>query len=394
MTKQNRRNYRRIIKKTITRILIKHGPSVSRKVILVLVAFGLLIITLSIGPYFKRDLTTTVTAATESLSFSLIRGLESSWILPPGEFLGEFRDDVDFRSSSTKCPIQSEGIPIEDFAHQYLCAYPESTRLVVTGSADVSLDVTPDGHWSMAIVGTDDSNFLLELRDSEDRLLTTATRAEEFRFGAKLREGGLAGKDADSIRIAIVAASGVIGSHVHYAARIDNVPSDFWQPMLLAGDVTTFGINHPGHGKYRIHSERLDTGDIIQIDTERNIFGQESDDTIWGVASIERQTVLLSGVTEVDQFVIHAVLQTTHRDLSVKRFGSPTGHKIMAPVWSIISRWPNGQQYWVLLISVVLILTFGLQLGDSIRDIRSEKRNKRKKHKKHKKRKKKEDAKS
>jgi hypothetical protein len=243
----------------------------------------------------------------------------------------------------------------------------------------------------LAVTGKSETDFSVEVKDAEDDVLTAATYPQEFRFSTLLGEPNIAGTGLESIRIAITAASGVIGSHVHHASGIDNGPSDFWQPMLLAGDVTEFGLNHPGLGKYQIHSERLDTGDIIQIESQKDDVDEEFDDMIWGVASIEKRVVLLSGATEVDQFVIHVVFQTTHRDLRVVRFGSPIGHQIKAPVWSIISRWPNGQQYWVLLISVVLILTFGLQLGDSIRNRRSKKRKKRKKHKQ---RKRKEDARS
>ena len=376
--KPSKPSFWQVITKTLKRFLVNYGALINYASALVLLVYLFLLLSLSIWPFFARDLTTTVTTATESLSFSLT-GIESSWVLPPGDFLGQFPEDAKLRELPTKCDKNSGEITIKYFAHLYLCTYLESTRLVVTGPANVSLEVTPDGLLSMKIVATEESDFLLELRNSEDQLLTTVTYPEEFRFSTTLRQPDVAGTEPESIRIAIIAASGVIGSQVHYASRINNSPGDFWQPMLLAGDVTTFGLNHPSQGKYQILSERLDTGDIIQIDTQKNIFGNAPDAMIWGLASIEKRVVLMSGATEVNQFAIHAVLQTTHRVLGVTRFGSPTGHEIRASFWAIISKWPNGQQYWVFVISVVLILTFGLQLRETIRD---KKKKKRKKHKK------------
>jgi len=373
---------RRIYRKS-KRVLVKFGPHVAHVIFLILLITSASFLIYAILPFPARDLTTTVTTATESLSFSLKKGMPLSWVLPPGEFLGKFRDDDDPQAQLGICKNQLDDIPYVEPV--YLCNYPKPTRLVVDGPADVTLEVTPGGRWSVTIIGKDDPKFRVRVLNSEDKILSLLeTYEKEFRFATKLREGSNTGTRTDSIRLAIIAASGVIGSDVHYASNINNGISNFWQPILLAGDVTTFGINLPGKGKYQIHSDRLDTGDIIEIDTEINALGQGSDDTIWGVASIGKRVVVLPGSTEVDQFVIHAVLQTTHRDLSVKRFGSPKGYQIKAPWWSIISRWPNGQQYWVALISVVLILTFGLQLGDSIRERRSKKRKKRKKHQKHK----------
>jgi len=84
------------------------------------------------------------------------------------------------------------------------------------------------------------------------------------------------------------------------------------------------------------------------------------------VATIEARAVAVSGATEVSQYVIHAVLHTTHRSLTVRRFGSSAGHEIKASNWSIISRWPNGQRTWVLFVSITAVLAFALQLSDWI----------------------------
>jgi len=345
----------------------------------VVVTIGAAFLVKSGWPFFKRDLTTTVTAATESLSFSLNKGAQSSWVLPRGDFLVD-----DKLSANSQCDLQT---PVNKFVpDQYLCTVDHSTRLVIEGPAEVSLEVTPDGRWDMAVLSNDDSKIVARVLNDKDEEL--ASYEQEIRFSTTLGEQNkkedTRSKIPVSIRISIIAASGEVGSHIRYATGISGPPGDFWQPTLLSGNVATFGLNHPGRGKHQILSERLDTGDIVEIYTDDGPDSQKSDDTIWGVATIENRTVLLSDTTEVTQYVIYAVLHTTHRTLRVKRFGSPAGHEIKASVWSIISRWPNGQQAWVILISVILLLTFVLQLSDSLERISLNKKKKGKKHSKRK----------
>jgi len=361
------------------RWLVKSGPGVALLAFAVVVTIGAAFLVKSGWPFFKRDLTTTVTAATESLSFSLNKGAQSSWVLPRGDFLVD-----DKLSANSQCDLQT---PVNKFVpDQYLCTVDHSTRLVIEGSAEVSLEVTPDGRWDMAVLSNDDSKIVARVLNDKDEEL--ASYEQEIRFSTTLGEQNkkedTRSKIPVSIRISIIAASGEVGSHIRYATGISGPPGDFWQPTLLSGNVATFGLNHPGRGKHQILSERLDTGDIVEIYTDDGPDSQKSDDTIWGVATIENRTVLLSDTTEVTQYVIYAVLHTTHRTLRVKRFGSPAGHEIKASVWSIISRWPNGQQAWVILISVILLLTFVLQLSDSLERISLNKKKKGKKHSKRK----------
>ncbi len=107
-------------------------------------------------------------------------------------------------------------------------------------------------------------------------------------------------------------------------------------------------------------------------------------DSIWGVVTIEERSVLLSDTTETTQYVIYAVLHTTHRALTVRRFGAGDGHDIKASGWSIISRWPNGQMTWVIFVSFILVLTFILQLAEALQHKALKSKKKGKKHRKRK----------
>ena len=302
----------------------------------------------------SRDLTTTVTAATESLTLSLREKTQSSWILPAGNFL--VPEALKSINNCIEQPLLYGSIP-----QGFDCTVSESVRLVVDGAADVYWEVTPDGEWSVLVGAADDTTFTASLFDANDtELLTTG---EEIRFSTRL--GPDQNDSVPAVRLPLIAATAVLGSHVHYASSIDGDTSDFWQPTLLAGSVVTFGKNHPDQGKYHIVGEELDAGDVVSIDS-----ADESDnaakDSIWGVATIEDRSVAVSGTTEVSQYLIHAVLHTTHRTLTVRRFGTADGHKIKASNWSIMQQWPNGQKTWVFWASVTGILAFAIQISDWI----------------------------
>jgi hypothetical protein len=301
-----------------------------------------------------KDLTTTVTAATESLTLSLRDKTQSSWVLPAGDFL--VANAITGASPCEEQPLLYGTIP-----QGFKCKMTNSVRLVVDGAVDVSYEVTPAGKWSV-LVGADDSReFVASLLDADDaELLTTS---EEIRFSTQL--GGEQDESVTAVRLPFIAATAVLGSHVRYASSIDGDASDFWQPTLLSGNVVTFGKNRPDEGKYHILGEQLDSGDVVSIDSDGKS-GEMSKDSIWGIATIEERSVAISDTTEVSQYMIHAVLHTTHRSLTVRRFGSSEGHEIKASNWSIISKWPNGQRTWVFFISVTVILAFALQLSDWI----------------------------
>lgn len=306
----------------------------------------------------SKDLTTTVTAATESLTLSLREKTQSSWILPAGDFLvpGAMKNI----ETCAEQPLLYGSIP-----QGFKCNVSESVRLTVDGAAEVYWEVTPDGEWSMVVGADGGAAFTASLFDASDtQLLTTS---EEIRFSTQL------GPDQDSsvaaVRLPLIAATAVLGSHVHYASSIDGDAGDFWQPTLLAGNVVTFGKNRPDEGKYHILGEELDAGDVVSIDSTGTGSDESdggADHSIWGVATIEDRAVAVSDTTEVSQYLIHAVLHTTHRTLTVRRFGAADGHKITASNWSIMSKWPNGQKTWVFWASVTAVLAFSLQLSDWI----------------------------
>jgi hypothetical protein len=317
-----------------------------------------------------KDLTTTVTVATESLTLSLRENTESSWVLPAGAFL--VPEAMKSIETCAEQPLLYGSIP-----QGFKCNVSESVRLTIDGAADVHWEVTPDGKWSMLIGVDDDTTFTASLFDANDtELLATS---DEIRFSTHLDP------DQDSsipaVRLPLIAATAVLGSHVHYASSIDGDTSDFWQPTLLAGSVVTFGKNHPDQGKYHILGEELDAGDVVSIDSAGEAEDESDDvakDSIWGVATIEDRSVAVSGTTEVSQYLIHAVLHTTHRTLTVRRFGAADGHKITASNWSIMSKWPNGQKTWVFWASVTAVLAFALQLSDWIASKATKSKNKKK----------------
>ena len=320
----------------------------------------------------SKDLTTTVTVATESLALSLREKTQSSWVLPAGDFLvPEAMKNI---ATCTEQPLLYGTIP-----QGFKCSVSESVRLTVDGAADVYWEVTPDGEWSMLIDVDDDTAFTASLFDAIDtELLTTS---EEIRFSTRL--GPDQNESVPAVRLPLIAATAVLGSHVHYASSIDGDAGDFWQPTLLAGSVVTFGKNRPDEGKYHILEEKLDAGDVVSIDSAAAASNESDDaanDSIWGVATIEDRSVAVSDTTEVSQYLIHAVLHTTHRTLTVRRFGAADGHKITASNWSIMYKWPNGQKTWVFWASVTAVLAFALQLSDWIASKAT--KSKKKKHKK------------
>jgi len=325
--------------------------------------------------FLSKYLTTTVTGATESLTLSLREKTQSSWVLPAGYFLvPAAMHKID---TCAELPLLYGSIP-----QGFRCHMSESVRLVVDGAADVHWEVTPEGKWSMLVNTNADMTFTVSLFDEDDaELLKTS---EEVRFSTRL--GSEPEMAATAVRLPLVASTAVLGSHARYASSIEGNENDFWQPTLLTGNVVTFGKNRPDEGKYHILDEALDSGDVVYIDSfdkSRDESRREKDDaendeikdSIWGVVTLEERAVSVSDTTEVTQFMIHAVLHTTHRTLTVRRFGAAR-HKIKASNWSIVYRWPWGQKLWVIFVSVTGALAFALQLSDWIasRAAKSEKK--------------------
>ena len=359
------------------------GSAPIQTAILVTLIIGLLVGgvagTLNVLKHLTQSLTTTMTAATESLSFSLAKDTQSSWVFPPGRFLGP--DKIAAASVCEAVPPENPSLPDE-----FICTLGMNTRVVIDGAATVTHTVTPTGGWSTFIAKDDDPDASIQLLDGANENITTFER--ELRFSSSIEktvvDDDLWGKSLASIRFPIIAATARVGGHIRYAVGVGETLDNFWQPTLLSGNVATYGLNRPDTGKYQILSERLDTGDIIDIDTKDREFHMSRSDSIWGVVTIENRTVLLSDTTETQQYVIYAVLHTTHRGLTVRRFGARDGHEIKASGWDIIARWPNGQEAWVFFVSSILVLTFVLQLADPMKGKRLKTKKKRKKHSKRK----------
>ncbi len=306
-------------------------------------------------PKLDNYLTTTVTAATESLTLSISGDEPSSWVLPPGHFL--FAEEIWPDGDCTELPAPVEFIPPE-----YRCATDERLRLVVQGTATVTMEITPDGSWSIGVIGQDET-FVASLFDVHDAELYQTD--SEVRYGTQLGAGKNAG--TTSVRLRLAAATAMLGAHVSESTGMEPGADPFWLPTLLAGNIESYSKNLPDHGKYHIAGEHLDSGDIVYVDPADDGV-VPANRSIWGIAIVGERAVAVSDMTEIEQYVIHTVLHTSHRTLTVQRLGATEGHNITASDWSIMSQWPNGQKTWVFFISITVVLAFALQLSDWIAD--------------------------
>jgi hypothetical protein len=338
---------------------------VKKKVYLAALAwtlFLLLLVTLFFGSYgilkvASQDLTTTISAATESLSFSLKKDRQSSWNLPAGTFV------VPQRLENVECDeiFDDEIAKVSDLKVSlgYECRRDSNTRLEIEGAANLQVTVTPAGELSVSVTRGINPAIEARLVDESDEVLFETV--SEIRFASQLIG------NSQRIRFPLVAASAVIGSHLNYAVTVDGSINDLWQPSLLSGNVSVIALNLPDSEIYNVLGESLDTGDVIRVGSEAPPPPDGATNLIWGMFTIEKQDVTLSGITNVEQFLIHAVLHTSHRNISVVRFGTKDGHTIKASTWTIISKWPNGQESWVVFMSAILMLTFIVQLSDSFK---------------------------
>ena len=306
--------------------------------------FGVLLIAVGFGvlrPGSFKDplLTTTVNASTESFQFFTPKGRESAWSLPPGQFsiLGAAEEDSGCESSG----------------FESVCEFTANTRLEIAGAAEVKMQMVPTGGWVLSVAETESSETDVKLFDVEGKLLLQSSQLLEF----------YAATPPNAIRLPFVADSAVLGADLRQSSTIDGSAYDFWQPVLLSGDVLMISNNRPNRETYTVLEERLDPGDLAHIGAPDKKNNAEERDAVWGMVTV----TLADSPNTVGMAVFHVVLHTSRHEVYVTRFGAPEGHVIRASYWSIRQKWPNGQSAWVFFVSVTLVLTFILQLGQSLK---------------------------
>lgn len=302
-------------------------------VFLIVVSFGVL----RPGSFNNPLLTTTLNAATESFSFRTPGTRESAWSLPPGEF------SILGTSDSPECD--------SNFL-ETVCRYSDNTRLVVDGSADVVMQMDPVGGWSLSVAETESKPASITLFDARGKELLQSAQLLQYH----------ATNPETAIRFPFVADSAVLGADLHQTSTIDGTPYDFWQPVLLSGDVLMIADNRPSRETYKVLEERLDPGDVVQVGDNKSASPESGQSSVWGMVTVASGDAGSSVGTTVFQVVLHS----SFREVSVRRFGAPEGHVIRASYWTIRQKWPNGQSAWVFFISVVLVLTFVLELRSSL----------------------------
>lgn len=307
-----------------------------------LTLIGVLIIAISFGAlrpgsFNNPLLTTTVNAATESFYFQTPDEREFAWSLPPGEF------SILGTTESEQC--KSNRI-------EAVCVYQENTRLVVKRSANVTMQASPGAGWSLSIVETETAPTEIYLYDAKGKMLLQSQQLLEF-HAATLQS---------AIRLPFVADSAVLGSDLHQPSTIDGTEYDFWQPVLLSGDVLMIADNRPGRETYKVHEERLDPGDVLHVGDSESAAQVDGQSTVWGMVTV----ALVDEPDRFDNIAFQVVLHTSLHEVSVTRFGAPEGHVIRASYWTIRQKWPNGQSAWIFFVSAILVLTFILQLGDTL----------------------------
>ncbi len=305
----------------------------------IMVGFGVL----RPGSFNDPLLTTTLNASTESFSFRTPQQRESTWSLPPGEF--------SILGSSDNRGCESNFL-------ETVCRFPGNTRLVVDGAADVSMQMSPDGGWMLSIAETEDQAADITLFDAAGEELLMSTQLLEYH----------AASPELAIRFPFVASAAVLGSDLHQKSTIDGTAYDFWQPVLLSGDVLMIADNRPSRENYKVLEERLDPGDVVHVGGDGEDEEQAAQSTVWGMVTVASGNEASSIGTTLFQVVLH----TSFREVTVRRFGAPEGHIIRASYWTIRQKWPNGQSAWVFFVSAVLVLTFILELQGALCSARAE----------------------
>ena len=201
----------------------------------------------------------------------------------------------------------------------------------------------------LSVAETEMSPAEITLYDAEGSVLLESQQLLEFH----------AASPANAIRVPFVGDSALVGADLHQTSTIDGSPYDFWQPVLLSGDVLMIADNRPSRETYRVLEERLDPGDVVHVggsDVEQQDDGQS---TVWGMVTV----IAGDATSAIGTTVFQVVLHTSVREVSVTRFGAPEGHVIRASDWAILQKWPNGQSAWVFFVSAVLVLTFVIELS-------------------------------
>ena len=354
-------------KKTANRLTSASVPYVTAAAISAIFLLGAVLYFKSYNLHRVDDdgLTATITAATESLSFSLEEDRESAWNLPAGIFFVA----TDQSPNEEYCKKKTEDLGGMTLFLGYTCQFDSTRRLEIDGAANVAITLTPAGNLRLSVRPHETDVLKLRLMDEENR--PQIESSQELSYETQLPGG----PHQYQVRIPLIATSAQVGQHLHYVSTIEDSPDAFWQPALLSGNVSIIAQNHPDSEKYDVLTESLDTGDVLGIgmDTresaESSADGPEDvdHDLVWGMVTIGNQQATLSGTSGIEQFLIHVVLHTTHRELSVRRFGTRVGHTIKASQWTIISKWPNGQKAWVSFMSLIVVLSFVLSLGDVLK---------------------------
>ena len=357
--------------------------------------------------------TMTVTAETDSVQFELGHERSLAWKLPPGRVM------TLTRSNHPQCTRPEVGIGS-------VCEFRENTRLLV-GHRDATehkepraatvttLQVSPDGELMISLSSADETCSELcihaVLQDADGTTLLQDTRSLSF-------ETVSANADDRTLRYPIIAGSAVLGSALHDAGTLGGDDFDFWQPVLHSGTVQILAQNYPGPEKYEVLSDTVAAGDVVELAgpaTSREalqtaavtdswlfrtgvagptsagtMYGRgKSGHTIWGMIEVlpEYKSVGHGGAWAADgdsdgrprgwEYRMKVVLHTTLREIEINRFGASQPHTVKASGWSIIARWPNGQQGWVILVSVIVVLSFLMQYRDTLRCIRKDRKEKR-----------------
>ena len=321
--------------------------AVSLLALAVIAVLGL-IGTTSLVVLWANRLTTTVTASTESFDFTTPE-TGASWSLPPGRFSAFANSD------STEC--ENEEVTTS-------CSTGANTQLTISGPSTVVFQVSPSGSWTVSVeVIPDEKNWKqprVEILDVNEHRVLGTDQLLSFRA-----------LDAEqSFRIPFVATSVVLGADLHQTTSVDESEYDLWQPVLLDGEVTMVSDNKPGTEKYEVLRERLDPGDVVRIGDPSTNRASEEQQPIWGMLTAGHSDVLGVGSSTT---VFAVVMHTSANELLVRRFGAPEGHSINAAGWSIAHLWPNAQSTWVVFVSLLLIGTFVLQLGEAFEKRRAPK---------------------
>lgn len=319
---------------------------------------------------YDKDLTATITVATEKLGFTLEDDRQSAWNLPAGEYLLATEQHEDLG-----CLPRTDVSTGVEFVIGYRCVVQSRAWLEIDGAADVTVTLTPAGKLSVTVEPVRTRQLIAKIEPADG--LEALVVEGGFGFESDLPETLPKFVQKYQMRLPLIAKSAIVGSHQYYVDSIEQRPEDFWQPVLLSGNVSIIAQNVPNTEKYDVLSEALGTGDVLGIGIDED---EANAELIWGTVTIGQQIAILGGVSEVDQFVIQAVLHTTHRELYVRRFGTgEEGHSIRASDWTIISRWPNGQKGWVTIMTVLFFVTTIFTIREAIKNNPLGKKKKKKK---------------